>query len=77
MGSPRAQYRVRILYREPTYEMYAGPKKDPYQWTYPVPMEATTPPTVATAQALAEFREMERRSSVSWVREVVAVELVR
>jgi hypothetical protein len=65
-------FQVRIHYREPTYELYAGPRRKPYHWTYSI--DALSPEQ-AKVLALAEFREMARNSSVSWTREVVLIEL--
>lgn len=68
----RRAYHVRILYREPTYELEAGAKKDPYSWTYRI--EADTE-EAAIARALSDFREMERHSSVGWVRVICGTEV--
>ena len=68
----RRAWLVRILYREPTYELEAGPKKDPYSWTYRI--EADTEER-AISQALDEFRMMERQSSVGWVRVICGTEV--
>lgn len=68
----RRAYLVRVLYREPTYELQSGKKKDPYSWTYRI--EADTE-DAAISQALQEFREMERHSSVGWVRVICGTEV--
>ena len=65
-------FQVRIHYREPTYEMYRGPRAKPYHWTYSI---AAATAEQAKVLALEEFREMARNSSVSWTREVVLIEL--
>lgn len=72
MSGGRHTFRVRIHYREPTYEMYAGSKRKPYHWTYQI-----VAPDAAAAKALAleEFHAMARNSGVSWTREVVLIEL--
>jgi hypothetical protein len=65
-------YRVRIDYREPTYEARVGPKRTPYTWTY----EVVAPNEKEAAQiALREFRETARVSSVGWLREVVGIQV--
>lgn len=58
-------YLVRILYREPTYELEAGEKREPYSWTWRIDAENEER---AIARALDEFRAMERQSGVGWVR---------
>jgi hypothetical protein len=63
---------VRILYREPTYELEAGAKKDPYSWTYRI--EADTEER-SISLALEEFRAMERQSSVGWIRVICGTEV--
>lgn len=72
MPLPQGTYRVRIHYREPTYELYAGPKRQPYRWTYRI---AAANPDEAKHIALREFQAMARQSSVSWAREVILIEL--
>jgi hypothetical protein len=64
-------YRVTIYYREPTYELFSGKKADPYSWTFEV--EAASAQT-AELEALRQFDEMARSSSVGWVRRIVRVE---
>ena len=68
----RRVYLVRIFYREPTYELQAGTKKDPYSWTYRIQADTEEG---AVARALDEFRMMERNSSVGWVRVVTGTEV--
>lgn len=63
-------YRVVIEYREPTHAARAGTPRRPYRWVYRVEGAA---PDAAAARALAEFRAVERESSVGWPREVVRV----
>ncbi|MBX5480239.1 MAG: hypothetical protein IRZ16_00095 [Myxococcaceae bacterium] len=63
---------VRILYREPTYELNSGPRREPYCWTYRITAETEDR---AIAQALEEFRLMERHSSVGWVRVITGTEV--
>ena len=65
-------YRVRIDYREPTYEARYGPKRAPYSWTY----EIMAPDEQEAARlALLEFQDTARVSSVGWIREVVAIQV--
>lgn len=68
----RRAYHVRIFYREPTYELANGPKKDPYSWTYRIQADTEEK---AIALALEEFRAMERNSSVGWVRVITGTEV--
>ncbi len=65
-------YRVRIHYREPTCELYAGAKDQPYHWVYDVDAAS---PQEAKELALAQFKDMERQSSVGWTRTVILIEL--
>lgn len=68
----RVRYRVRLLYREPTYELAAGRVREPYSATYLVDANSSDE---AREVALLRFRQVERLSSVSWVREVVGCEI--
>jgi hypothetical protein len=61
---------VRIEFREPTYELRAGTKSDPYLFGYDV--EAASEPD-AERSALLEFREMAKLSNVAWIRQVLQV----
>jgi hypothetical protein len=65
-----SRYHVRIEFREPTYELRAGTKPEPYLFGYD--LEA---PSESEAQqsALMEFREMAKLSSVAWIRQVLQV----
>jgi hypothetical protein len=65
-----ATFRVRIQYREPTYEMRHGRKLEPYHWVYEIVAGSEAE---AAASALREFHGTTRASSVGWVREVVGV----
>ena len=69
---PGMTYQVRIHYREPTYELYAGRKKRPYHWTYSI---SAASPKEAKLLALREFAEMALISSVGWKRKIILVEL--
>jgi hypothetical protein len=68
----RRTFLVRIFYREPTYELQSGPRPEPYSWTYRIHSESEEG---AIQQALEEFRNMERQSSVGWVRVITGTEL--
>lgn len=63
---------VRILYREPTYELKTGPRREPFSWTYRI---AADTEERAIALALEEFRTMEKHSSVGWVRVITGTEV--
>jgi len=65
-------YRVKILFREPTYELYNGPRAEPYFWTHDV---RTTTEEVAVERATAVFLEMAKESSVMWIRKIVRTEV--
>ena len=65
-------YKIRIHYREPSYERRHGSKKRPYHWTYSI---TATNPEEAKRRAVAEFEEIERLSSVGWGRKIVMIEL--
>jgi hypothetical protein len=69
-ASLRDTYRVTIYYREPTYELAAGRRAEPYSWTFEV--EAFSADS-ARREALREFDELARISSVGWVRRVERV----
>ena len=63
-----SRYHVRIEFREPTYELRAGPKQEPYLFGYDV--EAASE-LEAERSALQKFQEMARLSNVGWVRQVL------
>ena len=67
---PMDSYRVVIHYREPSYESRHGRKDEPYRWTFQVRARSDDD---AVDFAVAEFEEIERKSSVSWTREIVGV----
>jgi hypothetical protein len=69
-----SQYHVRIEFREPTYELRAGPKSEPYLFGYDV--EAASE-SEAEELALQEFRETAQLSSVAWIRRVLQVIVTR
>ena len=66
------RYHVTLRYREPTYERVAGPRAEPYRWTFPVEAETTME---ALAEAIGAFRDMERLSSAGWHRKIVRAEI--
>jgi hypothetical protein len=68
--TPVSRYHVRIEFREPTYELRAGPKPEPYLFGYDVEAASATE---AEQSALLEFRETARLSSVAWIRQVLQV----
>ncbi len=68
----RRSFIVRIFYREPTYELQAGPRSEPYSWTYRIVADNEEG---AIQQACEEFRAMERQSSVGWVRVISGTEV--
>ena len=63
-----SEYKVLINYREPTYQRDRPPT--PFRWTFIV---TATSASHACDEAVAEFRRIERLSSVGWVREIVGV----
>jgi hypothetical protein len=63
-------YLVRIRYREPTYAAYSGVERV-YTAFFRV---SAARADVAIARARDAFRRIERASSVSWIRQIVAVE---
>jgi hypothetical protein len=65
-------YQVRIHYREPTYELYSGRKARPYSCSCTVQAQNGAE---AKRLALMQFEELQRRSAVTWAREIVLVEL--
>ena len=70
---PRTEYRIRILYREPTYARQAGRPERDYRWTYDV---VANDVEQAKAMAEAEFRELARLSSVGWARDITEIIVV-
>jgi len=64
------RYHVRIEFREPTYELRAGPKPEPYLFGYDI--EAANE-SEAAQLALLEFRETAKLSNVAWIRQVLQV----
>ena len=66
------RYEVTIRYREPSYARAAGPRAEPYRWTYEIDSDDDAD---ARKRALGQFREMERLSSVGWVREIDSIDV--
>lgn len=64
------RFLVTVVYREPTYEAYAGKPPTFYRWTFAVD---SADERGAKDEALRRFHVMERLSRVSWVREVIEV----
>ncbi len=65
-----SEFRIRIHYREPTYESHQGEGQRPYRWTYRIEAENVEQ---AKAIAIAEFHDLARLSSVGWTREITDV----
>jgi hypothetical protein len=72
LGEYGQAYLVRIIYREPTYELEVGPKREPYSFTYRVEAYGEEQ---ARKLALEDFRWMERNSGVGWQRVISSVEV--
>jgi hypothetical protein len=70
--TPFVAFHVRIYYREPTWELYHGPRPEPLQASYDI--EAVDAEH-ARRLALNEFRASGRDSGVGWVKEVVRVDV--
>lgn len=67
------RFKIAIKYREPTYELGAGRKPEPFiGGSFEIPAEDAVE---ALRIALRRFDEMQKLSSVGWVREVVHVEI--
>jgi hypothetical protein len=66
-------YDVVVSYREPTYEAHAGPKAEPYRWTYRIRASSEAD---AARGARRQFDEAQRLSSVGWARTVVGIEII-
>lgn len=66
----RTEFRVRICYREPTYASQSGSQDRNYRWTYRI---AASSEEQAREMARAEFRKMEKLSSVGWARVITEV----
>ncbi|MHB8876279.1 MAG: hypothetical protein ACYC8T_21515 [Myxococcaceae bacterium] len=69
-ATPVSDYVVEIRYREPTYEVRAGHKDEPYSWRYRI---SAGNEDEARARALGQFAALADLSSVGWVREVIGV----
>ncbi len=68
-------FQVRVCYREPDFEQRTGRQRDkPFSWTFEVRAPS---PAGAQAEAVRQFRETEKQSSVNWAREIVDVFVVR
>ncbi|HEY3449561.1 MAG TPA: hypothetical protein VGK67_24625 [Myxococcales bacterium] len=67
------RFRVRVLYREPTYAATTGREPRTYSGTFEV--SARTAQQAGDA-ALRQFEKIERQSGVGWAREVVDLQIV-
>lgn len=63
-------YSVVVRYREPTYEARAGTNLTSYHWTYAVRAQNVEE---ARDVAISNFRDVEKKSGVGWVREILEV----
>ncbi len=64
------EYEVTIFYREPSYELRNGRKKDPYTGDYRV---RTDTKEKAKELALKQFEEQGDAALVSWIRVVESI----
>lgn len=64
-------YIVTIFYREPSYELRAGIKEEPYSGSYRIQAGSQEE---SERLALEQFRRQENGSQVSWTRVVEKVE---
>ncbi len=64
-------FRVRFVYREPTFEQHAG--LSPRAWPVEYEVRGAQDREEAVRLAVEEFRRIERLSSVGWAREIVSV----
>ncbi len=67
---PLRSFRVRIFYREPTYELSRGARRAPYSGTFVVEARDESE---AKQGAIDEFNAIAKQSSVGWVREILEV----
>ncbi|MBI3179831.1 MAG: hypothetical protein HYZ27_09235 [Deltaproteobacteria bacterium] len=65
-------FRVSIAYREPTYELRAGKRAEPFCSTYEI-MAASEAEAAATA--VHEFNLTTCLSGVGWVRKIVGIQV--
>ena len=67
-AAPPRWYRVRVTFREPTWELVHGASgRAPFHWTHDVLAPSSDE---ARLRALRHFRRLEVESGVGWVREV-------
>jgi hypothetical protein len=64
-------YIITVSFREPTYELRAGAKSEPYSAFYRIKARSKEE---AERLAMEEFRRMEKNSRVSWTRVVEKIE---
>ena len=67
-------FRVTVFYREPLYAKYAGVEERQYRGSFVV---SASGEDEAVKRALAEFREVQAQSSVSWSRVIDRWECLR
>jgi hypothetical protein len=72
MTDEKKEFRVRIMYREPTFEARNGLIEEPFDWTYSI---NAVDKAAAIALAIKEFHATARLSSFGWVRKMVSVEV--
>lgn len=65
-----SRFVVEVRYREPTYEVHHGARREPYRFRYR--LEAPSE-QAAVAFVIAEFERMNALSSVGWTRLIVAI----
>ena len=65
-------YKIRIDYREPTYELYSGRSKPTYHWVYNIDAANADE---AKEKAVDEFREVTANSQVGWHRDIVDIDV--
>lgn len=67
------QFLVEICYREPSYEARNGARAEPFRFRYRVNAHSEA---AARKFAIEEFEYISARSSVGWVRDIVAVDVI-
>jgi hypothetical protein len=73
-GPDAIAWDVRVVYREPTYEVHRGHGPAEYGVAFRV---HAVDEAGASAEALREFRDVGNSQTVGWVREIVRCECVR
>ena len=67
------RYRVRVLYREPSYAALTGHEPRTYSGTFEVQVGSAEQ---AGDAAVRQFKQIERQSGVGWTREIVDLQVV-